>query len=59
MKKIVTQELKDLKRQMTDKFNISFGHRLSAEEREANYREYLKLREQYLDEYKKVNGGTI
>ena len=59
MRKIITQELKELKRQMTDKFNISFGHRLSAEEHEANYREYLKLREQYLTLFKTINGGTI
>jgi hypothetical protein len=59
MKKLVTQELKDLKRQMTDKFNLSFGHRLSSEEHEANYNEYLKLRDEYLGLFKKLNGGAI
>ena len=59
MRKIVTQELRDLKRQMTEKFNISFGHRLSAEEHEANYREYLKLRDEYFAQFKRINGGTI
>lgn len=57
MRKITTQELKDLKRQMSEKFNRSFGHRLSAEEREVNYREYFKLREEYLTLFKTVNGG--
>lgn len=57
MRKIITQELRDLKRQMSEKFNLSFGHRLSAEEREANYREYLNLREEYLTLFKTINGG--
>lgn len=55
MKKIVTSlKLKELKRQMSEKFDMSFGHNLTDTEREANYQEYLKLRAEYIAECQKL-----
>lgn len=54
-----SRRLWELKKEMSDKFEYSFGHNLSDEDRERNYQEYLKLREQYLTEYQKHGcGGT-
>lgn len=51
MKKIVkSPKLKELRRQMSEKFDVSFGHNLTDVEREANYQEYLKLRAEYIVE---------
>lgn len=55
MKKIITSpKLKELKRQMAEKFDMSFGHNLTDTEREDNYEEYLKLRAEYIRECQKL-----
>jgi len=53
-RKIESHKLIDLKRKMADKFDMSFGHKLSDEEHEQNYREYLKLRAEYIAELHKM-----
>ena len=55
MKKIVkSPRLKELRRQMSEKFDMSFGHNLTDPEREANYQEYLGLRAEYIAECQKL-----
>jgi len=53
-RKIESQKLRDLKRKMADKFDMSFGHNLTDAEREANYQEYLNLRGEYIAECQKL-----
>lgn len=52
--KLSSVKLEELRSQMSDKFHYSFGHKLSDAEREANYQEYLKLRDEYLAEAQKL-----
>lgn len=58
-RKIESQKLIDLKRKMADMFDMSFGHKLSDTEREANYQEYLKLRAEYITELEKESGKAV
>lgn len=58
-RKIESQKLIDLKRKMSDKFDMSFGHKLSDEEHEQNYQEYLKLRAEYISELENESGKAV
>ena len=53
-KRITSARLEELRCQMSDKFNYSFGHKLSDTEREANYQDYLNLRAEYITEVQKL-----
>ena len=60
MKKIIkSPKLEELKRQMSEKFDMSFGHNLTDDEREANYQEYLKLRAEYIAECQNLGKEVI
>ena len=52
--KIKSDRLKELRRQMANKFEYSFGHSLTDLEREQNWQEYQKLRNEYLSEYQRL-----
>lgn len=56
--KISLDRLKELKREMANKFEYSFGHSLTDQEREQNWQEYQKLRTEYLSEYQKLTTST-
>lgn len=58
-RKIESQKLIDLKRKMADMFDMSFGHKLSDEEHEQNYQEYLKLRAEYITELENESGKVV
>ena len=53
--KIKSDRLNELKRQMANKFEYSFGHSLTDQEREQNWEEYQKLRSEYLSEFQRLS----
>lgn len=53
--KIKSDRLNKLKRQMANKFEYSFGHSLTDQEREQNWEEYQKLRSEYLSEFQRLS----
>lgn len=57
-KRITSTRLKELRAQMANKFEYSFGHNLTDEEREQNWKYYQKLRNQYLSEYQRLSTST-
>ncbi len=56
--KITSERLRALRRQMATRFEFSFGHDLTDQEREQNWQEYQKLRTEYLSEYQKLSTST-
>lgn len=54
-KAVVSDRLKELKRLMASKFEYSFGHSLTDQEREQNWEEYQKLRSEYLSEFQRLS----
>lgn len=56
--KITSERLRALRRQMALRFEFSFGHNLTDQERDQNWQEYQNLRNEYLSEYQRLSSPT-